>query len=137
MNVNQGNVESGVNSELERGQEIGEQVGRDIEHIRRMGEERLDDLREMGGQLRQRVEDEVKNRPFVALGIAFGAGVVVSSLLSSRLARLAILAAGGYAAREMFGDRLIEVLGPQEDEGEKMTHRRPRREKTNKGGIPS
>jgi ElaB/YqjD/DUF883 family membrane-anchored ribosome-binding protein len=106
--------------------EMREAVSSDIEQIKRLGEERLDDLRELGGQLRRRVEDEVKNRPFVALGVAFGAGALVSSIMSSRLARLGILAVGGYAAREMFGDRLMEVLAPDE-EGESP---RPRRQKS-------
>jgi len=119
--MNQSNVESG-SSDV---QQKAEEVGREIDQLRRMGEERLDDLREMGGQLRQRVEDEIRNRPFAALGVAFGAGVLVSSIVSSRLTRLVILAAGGYAAREMLGNRLMEVLGPQDEDTEESE--RPRR----------
>lgn len=102
-------------SEPTQSEQRSDEGSRDLEEIRRMGEERLEDLRELGGEIRRRLEDEVKNRPLVALGVAFGAGAVVSSLLTSRLARLAVLAAGGYAAREMFGDRLIEVIGARED----------------------
>lgn len=105
--------------------EAREAVSSDIEQIKRIGEERLDDLRDFGVELRRRVEDEIKTRPFVALGVAFGAGALVSSIMSSRLARLGILAIGGYAAREMFGDKIMEVLA-QDEEGENP---RPRRQK--------
>jgi hypothetical protein len=108
-----------------------ESLAGDIDQMRKIGEEGLDDLRELGGQIRRRIEDEVKNRPFLALGVAFGAGAVVSSIVTSRMARLAILAAGGYAAREMFGDRLMEVLG--QDEGEERERpRRPREKEESK-----
>jgi len=109
--------------------EIGarrENLAGDVDQIRKIGEEGLDDLRELGSEIRRRIEDEVKNRPFVALGVAFGAGALVSSIVTSRMARLAILAAGGYAAREMFGDRLMEVLGHEEDAEEHEHARRPR-----------
>jgi hypothetical protein len=111
------------------------EIGRELEQIRRMGEERLEDLREMGGEIRRRVEDEVRNRPFVALGVAFGAGVVVSSLLASRFARLAILAAGGYAVREMFGDRLMEVLGPYEPDTSPPRRRKREQAEARGGGA--
>jgi hypothetical protein len=97
------------------GGEIGEDVGRDLDQIRRLGEARLEDLREFGGEIRHRVEEQVRSNPLVSIGVAFGAGVIVSSLFSSRLTRLAILAAGGYAAREIFGERLFELLGSQEE----------------------
>ena len=97
----------------------------DIDQIKKLGEEGLDDLRELGGQIRRRVEDEIKNRPFVAIGVAFGAGALVSSIVTSRMARLAILAAGGYAAREMFGDRLMEVFHEDAED----SPRRPRGDK--------
>jgi ElaB/YqjD/DUF883 family membrane-anchored ribosome-binding protein len=116
-------------------QRKAEEVGREIDQIRRMGEERLEDLREIGGQLRQRVEDEIRNRPFAAVGVAFGAGVLVSTIVSSKLARFAILAAGGYAAREMLGERLMEVLGPvEEDETHPRARRRGRRSDDEPGG---
>ncbi len=113
-----------------------EVVARDLDEIKRMGQESLGDLRELGGQIRQRVEDEIKNRPMVALGAAFGAGVLVSSLVSSRIMRLAILAAGGYAVREMFGERLMEVLGPHDGESRRgePRERGEQREHSEKGG---
>jgi hypothetical protein len=111
-----------------------EALSSDIEQIKRMGEERLDDLRDLGGQLRQRIEDEVKARPLVALGVAFGAGALVTTIMTSRLARVAILAAGGYAAREMFGDRVLEVLGGREDQGEEPRRERRARRREREGG---
>ena len=128
MNANQ----PGVQNRDEAPESLGEEVGRDIEQIRRMGEERLEDLREIGGQIRQRVQDEIKTRPFVALGVAFGTGVLVSSLMQSRLARLAILAAGGYAAREMFGERLMDVLGSHEEEESRPRPKRERKSESNR-----
>jgi hypothetical protein len=104
--------------------EARETLAGDIDQIRKLGEEGLDDLREIGGQIRRRIEDEIKNRPFVALGVAFGAGALVSTIVSSRMARFAVLAAGGYAAREMFGDRLMEVLGRTQEEREGAPRRR-------------
>jgi hypothetical protein len=116
-------------NESERKGPVSETASRDIERMKKLGEEGLDDLRELGGQIRRRVEDEIKSRPFVALGVAFGAGALASSLVSSRLARLAILAAGGYAAREMFGERIMEVLGrAEEGEGEEQPRRESRRQ---------
>jgi hypothetical protein len=117
-----------MSSESETGRAVTENLAGDIDQIKKIGEEGLDDLRELGGQIRRRIEDEIKNRPFVALGVAFGAGALVSSIVTSRMARLAILAAGGYAAREMFGDRLMEVLG-HEDSEEREIRRKPRTEK--------
>jgi hypothetical protein len=108
---------------------LGENIASDIEQIKRVGEERLDDLREFGAQIRRRIEEEVKTRPFVSLGVAFGAGALVTSLMSSRIARVAILAAGGYAAREMFGDRLMEVLEGQEEGQVPRRQKRERRQR--------
>jgi hypothetical protein len=93
---------------------LKENLAGDIGQIKKIGEEGLDDLRELGGQIRRRIEDEIKTRPLVAVGVAFGAGALVSTIVTSRIARVAILAAGGYAAREMFGDRLMEVFGRED-----------------------
>ena len=70
----------------------------------------------------QALEEQLRERPYVTLGVAFGIGLVVSQALSSRLGRVALLAAGGYAATRLFqsdGLGLLErVLGGDEGDDE-------------------
>jgi hypothetical protein len=60
--------------------------------------------------IRDRVLDEVRARPGVALAAAFGAGVAVSHVLTSRVARVALVAGAGDAAKELIGPRLLDVI---------------------------
>jgi hypothetical protein len=52
--------------------------------------------------------ETVKKRPITALGVAAGAGFVLGSAFGSRLGRLALMAAAGYAAQEVVEGALGE-----------------------------
>jgi hypothetical protein len=58
----------------------------------------------------QALEEQLRERPYVTLGVAFGVGLVVSQALSSRLGRVALLAAGAYAATKVFQSDGLGVL---------------------------
>ena len=58
----------------------------------------------------QALEEQLRERPYVTLGVAFGVGLVVSQALSSRLGRVALLVAGGYAATRLFQSDGLGVL---------------------------
>jgi ElaB/YqjD/DUF883 family membrane-anchored ribosome-binding protein len=68
----------------------------------------------------QALEEQVRERPYVTLAAALGAGVVLGQALHSRVGRLALLAAGGFAATRLLqgdGARLLErVLGTDVDD---------------------
>jgi hypothetical protein len=81
--------------------------------LRKMAERSPVDLQEIGEIL----VTEVRRRPVAAVATAFGLGVCVSHVFTSRLARMALLAAGGYVTKELFGERLIEIL---REEGEEL-----------------
>jgi ElaB/YqjD/DUF883 family membrane-anchored ribosome-binding protein len=65
----------------------------------------------------QALEKQVRERPYVTLAAAVGAGVVLGQALHSRIGRLALLAAGGFAATRLLqgdGARILErVLGAE------------------------
>jgi hypothetical protein len=67
------------------------------------------------GEITERIEDEIRARPITAIAVAFGAGVAASYALTSKVARVALLAAGGLAAKQILGPRLIEVLREESD----------------------
>ena len=118
-----------ASGEVDRIREMGSD---EIERLRQIGGERLENLRDMGTDLGRRIGDQVQERPFASLGVAFGVGVVASSLLTSRLGRLAILAAGGYVVKQMLGEGMLDT-DDDEDEGE-SEERSPRgRRRTHAG----
>ncbi len=72
----------------------------------------------------QALEEQLRERPYVTLAAAFGVGVVLSQALSSRVGRIALLAAGGYAATKLLQSDglglLTSMLGGEaeaDDEG--------------------
>jgi hypothetical protein len=68
----------------------------------------------------------VKKQPLAAVGIALGAGFVLGSVFGSRLARMALVAAVGYAAQELIEGALGEggVRKLVVDEVSKLTRTR-------------
>ena len=50
--------------------------------------------------------EQIRTRPQVALGVAAAAGIIVSTLVFSKVGRLMLLAAGGYVADRFYGSRL-------------------------------
>ena len=57
------------------------------------------------------LEEQLQERPYVTLAAAVGVGVVLAQALSSRVGRIALLAAGGYAATRVVQAGGLEVLG--------------------------
>jgi ElaB/YqjD/DUF883 family membrane-anchored ribosome-binding protein len=71
-------------------------------------------------EIGDRFVDKVRERPYAAVATALGAGVLLGSVLSSRIGRIAIFAAGGYAVKELFGDRLLEIMQGEEADSERF-----------------
>ena len=61
----------------------------------------LDKIRDVGKNLGEQLETQMKERPYVVLGAVAGVGFVAGSLLGSRLGQVAIALAGGYVVRNM------------------------------------
>ena len=61
----------------------------------------LDKIRDVGKNLGEQLETQLKERPYVVLGAVAGVGFVAGSLLGSRLGQVAIALAGGYLVRNM------------------------------------
>ena len=100
---------------------------RDGGESRNGGAERLDGegLAAVGEGLSaivQALETQVRERPYVALAAAAGAGFVIAQTLRSNVGRVALVAAGGYAVtRLMRGDgmqMLERLLGGDGEEDE-------------------
>jgi hypothetical protein len=58
-------------------------------------------LKQAGTTIGDEVTAYVKKQPFASVGIAVGAGFVLGSVFGSRLGRMALLAAVGYAAQNL------------------------------------
>lgn len=61
----------------------------------------MDKIRDVGKNLGEQLETQIKDRPYVVLGAVAGVGFVAGSLLGSRLGQIAIALAGGYLVRNM------------------------------------
>jgi hypothetical protein len=68
------------------------------------------------------LEVQLRERPYVTLAAAAGAGFILAQALSSRVGRIALLAAGGFAATRLLrgdGMRFLErALGDEGDDEE-------------------
>jgi hypothetical protein len=56
------------------------------------------------------LEEQVRERPYVTLAAAVGAGFVLAQALRSRVGRIALVAAGGYAATRLLRGDGMQVL---------------------------
>ena len=63
-------------------------------------------LREVGQNLGEQIDEQVRKRPYVALGAAAGVGFVAGSLFGSRLGQVLLAAGIGYAAKHALGGDL-------------------------------
>ena len=63
-------------------------------------------LREAGRNLGEQIDEQVRKRPYVALGAAAGVGFVAGSLFGSRLGQVLLAAGIGYAAKHALGGDL-------------------------------
>ena len=63
----------------------------------------VDRLREVGRNLGEQLDEQVRKRPYVVLGAAAGAGFVAGSVLGSRQEHLPQAAGVGYAAKHVLG----------------------------------
>jgi hypothetical protein len=68
----------------------------------------LEKIKTVGMSVRDEVESYVARQPLAAVGIAAGAGFVLGSIFGTRLGRLALMAAVGYAAQEVIEGALGE-----------------------------
>jgi hypothetical protein len=85
----------------------------------------MDRLREVGRNLGGQIDEQVRKRPYVALGAAAGFGFVAGSVLGSRLGQVLLAAGLGYAAKRVLGgDFGIERI---QAEIEKLTGEAERR----------
>ena len=60
--------------------------------------------------LPQIIQREVRDNPYRTLGIAAGVGFGVGALVSSKLLRVLLVTAGGYAVNEIVRRRIKSVL---------------------------
>ncbi len=58
-------------------------------------------LKKAGMGISEEVSAYVKKQPLASVGIAVGAGFVLGSIFGSRLGRMALVAAVGYAAQDL------------------------------------
>jgi hypothetical protein len=61
-------------------------------------------------KLVRRAEGELRQHPIRSLGLAMGLGVGVGTLLASRIARMLLVTAGSYAAKEFLRGRIKTFL---------------------------
>jgi ElaB/YqjD/DUF883 family membrane-anchored ribosome-binding protein len=82
---------------------------------RRPGESRrrfeMERLREVGKNLGGQIDEQVRKRPYVAVGAALGAGFVAGSFLGSRLGQMLLAVGVGFVARSVIeGDLTAEGI---------------------------
>lgn len=65
------------------------------------------------------IRREVQENPYRALGVAVGVGFGVGALFSSRIARVLLVTAGGYALNEVARTRIKHFLDEIDVEGAK------------------
>jgi hypothetical protein len=58
-------------------------------------------VRTTARNLNAQLATQMKERPYAAIGLAAGAGIVAGSILGSRIAQLGVAAAAGYLARDL------------------------------------
>jgi DUF883 C-terminal glycine zipper region len=61
----------------------------------------LTKIKRAGMNIGEEVETYVRKQPLAAVGIALGTGFVLGGIFGSRLGRIALAAAVGYAAQEL------------------------------------
>ncbi|HTB79198.1 MAG TPA: hypothetical protein VK762_38405 [Polyangiaceae bacterium] len=88
----------------------------------------LDRLREVGRNLGNQIDEQVRKRPYAVLGAAAGFGFVAGSILGSRLGQMLLAAGVGYAAKRVLGgdfgiERLQAELEKLTGEAERRTGR--------------
>jgi hypothetical protein len=88
----------------------------------------LDRLREVGRNLGNQIDEQVRKRPYAALGAAAGFGFVAGSILGSRLGQMLLAAGIGYAAKRVLGgdfslDRIQAEIEKLTGEAERRTGR--------------
>jgi hypothetical protein len=85
----------------------------------------LSKIKSVGTNISEEVTSFVQKQPVAALGIAAGAGFILGSVFGTRLGRMALLAAAGYAAQELIGQALGEggVKKLIQDEVSKLANR--------------
>ncbi len=68
-------------------------------------------LREVGKNLSEQIDEQVRKRPYVMVGAAAGIGFVAGSFLGSRLGQMLIATAIGFAAKSALeGELSPEML---------------------------
>jgi hypothetical protein len=88
----------------------------------------LERLREVGRNLGSQIDEQVRKRPYTALGAAAGFGFVAGSILGSRLGQVLLAAGIGYAAKRVLGgdfglDRIQAEIEKLTGEAERRTGR--------------
>jgi hypothetical protein len=61
----------------------------------------LSKIKRASSSLGSEITTYVKKQPMASIGIALGTGFVLGSVLGTRLGRIALVAAAGYAAQEL------------------------------------
>ncbi len=129
--MNNTNIEDRTQEERMRAQERLQERGRGPRHPEhREGRPRIevDRLREVGRNLGDQLDEQVRKRPYVVLGAAAGVGFVAGSILGSRLGQVLLAVGVGYAAKHVLGgefglDRLQAGLERLTGEFEAKTER--------------
>ena len=71
------------------------------EKVKELMPQNFEALLQKAKDLPQLIESEVKDNPYRTLGIAVGVGFGLGAVMSSRIARLFLVTAGGYAINEV------------------------------------
>jgi hypothetical protein len=95
--MNKETIDSEIQKTAKKGREIVDDASAQLQKIQRVGK-----------GLGEEIGAYVREQPVAAVGIAVGAGFVLGSVFGSRLGRLALVAAVGYAAQDLIEGALGE-----------------------------
>jgi ElaB/YqjD/DUF883 family membrane-anchored ribosome-binding protein len=71
------------------------------EKVKELMPKNLESLLQKAKDLPKLIETEVKDNPYRTLGVAVGVGFGLGAIMSSRITRLMLVTAGGYALNEV------------------------------------
>jgi ElaB/YqjD/DUF883 family membrane-anchored ribosome-binding protein len=72
-----------------------------VEKVKELMPQNFEALLQKARDLPHLIESEVKSNPYRTLGVAVGVGFGLGAVMSSRIARLLLVTAGGYAVNEV------------------------------------
>jgi len=121
MSMNSGIGENGrTTTRSKKRSSEGETEGEDLSLAGKVAE-KIDPQAIVDGakRLPEIIRREIQENPYRTLGVAAGVGFGVGALFSSRIARVLLVTAGGYALNEVARTRIKRFLDEMDIEGTK------------------